>query len=268
MTNTKFRKRMLLSSVAMLLVALVALGSATFAWFSTTNNATASKFEAKTNKSSNILLSETGDSGWVQNLTFTANTSYGAGGNGLIAMTPVTTNDFTNWYSVEADNYNEGFKQTGGTALNSIKTSGQYVKYTTLFVQNTGTTAAVNLTANIKVPNTGDPTTGSDYIRCALVPIDVAGSNATAKNNGNLVFGDGDDYSNTANGWTSATQAAPTSSDTIVTGAFGAAQSLGTLTKDAIYGWDVYVWYEGTDLQCKDQYAGTDLYIDFAIALA
>ena len=33
MTNTKFRKRALLSSVAMLLVALVALGSATFAWF-------------------------------------------------------------------------------------------------------------------------------------------------------------------------------------------------------------------------------------------
>ena len=30
MTNTKFRKRALLSSVAMLLVALVALGSATF----------------------------------------------------------------------------------------------------------------------------------------------------------------------------------------------------------------------------------------------
>lgn len=33
MTNTKFRKRALLSSVAMLLVALIALGSATFAWF-------------------------------------------------------------------------------------------------------------------------------------------------------------------------------------------------------------------------------------------
>ena len=33
MKNTKFRKRALLSSVAMLLVALVALGSATFAWF-------------------------------------------------------------------------------------------------------------------------------------------------------------------------------------------------------------------------------------------
>ncbi len=33
MTNTKFRRRALVSSIAMLLVALVALGSATFAWF-------------------------------------------------------------------------------------------------------------------------------------------------------------------------------------------------------------------------------------------
>ncbi len=35
MKNTTFRKKALLSSVAMLLVALVALGSATFAWFTT-----------------------------------------------------------------------------------------------------------------------------------------------------------------------------------------------------------------------------------------
>ncbi len=39
MTNTKFRRRALISSLAMLLVALVALGSATFAWF--TSNPTA-----------------------------------------------------------------------------------------------------------------------------------------------------------------------------------------------------------------------------------
>lgn len=44
---TKSRKRMLLSSVAMLLVALVALGSATFAWFTTNKTVTADGFSGK-----------------------------------------------------------------------------------------------------------------------------------------------------------------------------------------------------------------------------
>ena len=57
MTNTKFRKRALLSSVAMLLVALVALGSATFAWFSQNSKATAENIVAKTQRGSNILVS-------------------------------------------------------------------------------------------------------------------------------------------------------------------------------------------------------------------
>ena len=47
MTNTKFRRRALLSSVAMLLVALVALGSATFAWFTENPVVTASGISAK-----------------------------------------------------------------------------------------------------------------------------------------------------------------------------------------------------------------------------
>lgn len=41
MKNTTFRKKALLSSVAMLLVAIVALGSATFAWFTTNPTVTA-----------------------------------------------------------------------------------------------------------------------------------------------------------------------------------------------------------------------------------
>ncbi len=41
MKNTTFRKKALLSSVCMLLVALVALGSATFAWFTTNPTVTA-----------------------------------------------------------------------------------------------------------------------------------------------------------------------------------------------------------------------------------
>lgn len=45
--KTTSRKRLLISSVAMLLVAMLALGTATFAWFTTSTNPYADNFSAK-----------------------------------------------------------------------------------------------------------------------------------------------------------------------------------------------------------------------------
>ena len=56
--KTKSRKRLLISSVAMLLVAMLALGTATFAWFTTSTNPYADNFSAKTTKQSTLLLSD------------------------------------------------------------------------------------------------------------------------------------------------------------------------------------------------------------------
>lgn len=64
MTNTKFRKRALLSSVAMLLVALVALGSATFAWFAANPNANATGIDLKTTAASGLVIRTDSDSDW------------------------------------------------------------------------------------------------------------------------------------------------------------------------------------------------------------
>ena len=64
MTNTKFRKRALLSSVAMLLVALVALGSATFAWFAANPNAKATGLDMKTTASSGLVIRTDSDATW------------------------------------------------------------------------------------------------------------------------------------------------------------------------------------------------------------
>jgi len=55
MTNTKFRKRALLSSVAMLLVAMLALGSATFAWFTVSKTTNAQGLILKTTTSAGIV---------------------------------------------------------------------------------------------------------------------------------------------------------------------------------------------------------------------
>ena len=56
MKNTKFRRRALVSSVAMLLVALVALGSATFAWFSADPNAHTTGLNLKATSSTGLLI--------------------------------------------------------------------------------------------------------------------------------------------------------------------------------------------------------------------
>ena len=66
MTNTKLRKRALLSSVAMLLVALVALGSATFAWFTANPNA----------KASGLAMHSSASTGLVIDTQYDGNTNY------------------------------------------------------------------------------------------------------------------------------------------------------------------------------------------------
>lgn len=268
MTNTKFRKRALLSSVAMLLVALVALGSATFAWFSTTNNATASSMTAKTNKASNILLNElkTDESAlahdWAQTLTFTQATST-SGTNGTLAMEPVTTKDFTNWYTTKATNYNDGFSTTAyGSALSNMQSAGTYAKYTTLYIMNTGENTAATINTSVSYADQSN-TLGSDYIRVALKPI-TANTKETTAAGSLIVFGSDNDRSNETAGWTAANQNA----NSIVTGPMGTAQSLGTLTKDAIYGYEVWVYFEGTDFDCKDAFAGGNFTVSFNVQKA
>lgn len=64
MKNTTFRKKALLSSIAMLLVALVALGSATFAWFTSNPNANASGLSLKTTASTGLVIRTDSDTTW------------------------------------------------------------------------------------------------------------------------------------------------------------------------------------------------------------
>ena len=93
MTNTKFRKRALLSSVAMLLVALVALGSATFAWFTSSTTATASGINVQTTQASELQISKT-DLSWGTSVNYATTATFepaSSGNNYLrIALVPVT----------------------------------------------------------------------------------------------------------------------------------------------------------------------------------
>ena len=72
MKNTTFRKKALLSSVAMLLVALVALGSATFAWFAANPNAEAAGLSLKTTASTGLVVKTDSFDIWSHNAILNA----------------------------------------------------------------------------------------------------------------------------------------------------------------------------------------------------
>ena len=58
------RKRALISSVAMLLVAMIALGTATFAWFTANPNAKATGLSMKTTASAGLVIRTDSDTEW------------------------------------------------------------------------------------------------------------------------------------------------------------------------------------------------------------
>lgn len=266
MTNTKFRKRALLSSVAMLLVALVALGSATFAWFEATNHADAQTIGANTAKSSNIVVSETNNGNdWTHALTFALGTT--AGTEGGKQLVPVTTTDFSDWKTGTAAVYDKGYSTNVASQSGAIS-NGAYVKHTELFVKST-TEQAVQVTPSFT--NSGVTSRDKQILRVAFVPKATGFTNNYDKPIiwATLVSGGLDDRA--ASGWTAASQTAAdpkfvsttTAGKTVATLSDWGAVNLGTFSEDQVMGFDVYVWVEGTDLQCIDSNSGTTAAIKF-----
>ena len=86
MKNT--RKKMLLSSVAMLLVALVALGSATYAWFSVSKTVKADQMVVKAIATAGLEISNTGAEG-----TYDTQVHFGQSeSSGAYDLKPITWN--------------------------------------------------------------------------------------------------------------------------------------------------------------------------------
>ncbi|WP_316608095.1 hypothetical protein [uncultured Ruminococcus sp.] len=115
MTNTKFRKRALLSSVAMLLVALVALGSATFAWFAANPDAEAHGISMKTTAAAGLVVKTDTDGEWSHSAKLN-----NADNNATFNATPASiayddpagtiTNDIKFWTVIAANSSNYGAK--------------------------------------------------------------------------------------------------------------------------------------------------------------
>lgn len=96
--KAKSRKRLLISSVAMLLVAMLALGTATFAWFTSNPNANASGLTLKTTAAAGLVIRTDSDNVWSHNAELYKGVA------GKFNLTPVSQDQATaaNFWKVDA----------------------------------------------------------------------------------------------------------------------------------------------------------------------
>lgn len=248
--KTTSRKRLLISSVAMLLVAMLALGTATFAWFTTSTNPYADNFSAKTTKQSTLLLSDSSRTGWTSHLDYNVDvgnkTMYPASGNG------------TSWVKGTASNSLTGvIDQNTLQAVAPSPAQGvipsDYLFAQELNLKNNGTADIKDVSIDFYL-NTSDNKDAAEYARVALVPID--GTKVTADDYvalGNNV------YSTTTKTYnpiikTDGTEGTQISTKTT----FHVDVTTGdeVMKPDEVRYYKLYVWFEGQDENCVDALSG------------
>lgn len=264
--KTNSRKRLLVSSVAMLLVAMLALGTATYAWFTTDSTTTASGINVQTTKKSTLVVSSV-DSGWTDNLNYKLNKPF----------QPASSNDGVNWYKAVADSITS-YAATNGEKIANPKEENGNVFINMLNVKNEGAEAATEV--HIKANLNETQTNGVNYVRVALVPAKVVSGDTTV----DVVYNDSSDTRSAATvasaeafkdnmyGIGSAKLVDHVGADkSATTGAIVADATATTVNKMAI---DVnlgqldpgaakyymlMVWFEGQSENCKDANAGNTL---------
>ena len=195
MTNTKFRKRALLSSVAMLIVAMLALGSATFAWYQAQPTAEATGMTFKTSAASGLQIvsasvvtgsaDPTDSDVWVPNASsVTATTAQLTGANApkfgdsttfnktSDALQPASFNHTSKSYytgdAAEAGvaTYSSGAKAASGTTY--VLQEAVYFRMAPTGTTNSGTVALDS------VSFTDNKTAMADAVRVVVTTLDGA----------------------------------------------------------------------------------------------
>lgn len=269
-TRLYTRKRALISSVAMLLVAMIALGTATFAWFTKSTTATADQIKVQTIKASELVISKLNKS-WGTTVHYGMTTSK--------VLQPVSTANGADWYYANAgakDSYAPKAGEAAGTVATNKK--GDYFFAEQLNVKNNGEADVENVKITITLDENSDKT---EYLRIALVPVTDADTNTTAlptpqaatffkatakegKDTLDYIFGDTDGTGYKA--LTGTDVASDLSAKVYPNGTYildvgtlkGNKASLQDGEKNAAY-YNLYVWFEGQDENCLDTNAGATI---------
>lgn len=245
--KTKARKRLLISSVAMLLVAMLALGTATFAWFTTNTTVTADGIKVRTSKTSQLLISDDSMKEYSGN-------GFAYTGFSKI-MVPASSADGTNWFYTTAKS-KDAFtaENVGSFKPVEANSKNRHVYVNQLNIKNGGEVSISKIKIDINGMD-GE----CDYLRVALVPVSkkVKGGDTsmTAKAFRDHVYGNtsADEPDNStyfpveSENKVSENAITPSKEKTIDVGTLEAG-------KEAHY--NLYVWFEGQDAKCFDGKAG------------
>lgn len=261
--KTTSRKRLLISSVAMLLVAMLALGTATFAWFTQNTSATADEFGARTVKASELKLSSKNVTTWTESLHY----------NYDKVLKPVSTVNGKTWFTaVAADKDNSTASLASAKELTGTEIP-DYAIVDQLNIRNFGGAAVdkvkINFTLNEK--NDNGSATDYKYLRVALVKVDKAGDTSATDYQtkfADSVYAAGTDSAMAISSLDKDAEgnvtkinefkisAKDASSDTfsISVGDLEAYNEKDPSGCTAYY--NLYAWFEGQDENCKDANAG------------
>ena len=246
-----FRKSSLITSVALLLAAIVALSGATFAWFSTKADASATGIQATTAKGSALVISSTSEGPWGQSLDL-------AGENKLTAVTienpnykkvideeEGTTEDVVTWTILKGTAASYDAQKA---ASYEDAAASDYYKKTIYVKYDAAEDTTKALKADLILGEDAVYSSNKDYYRVALVPT------------GNTVAEDAPNYQiYSISDYNRATDATYGDYD-VTTTATGI--ELGTLDAGTVYAYDVYVWFEGEDADCLDSNSVNDITVD------
>lgn len=241
--KTTSRKRLLISSVAMLLVAMLALGTATFAWFTSSTTSKASGINVQTIKSSELQISKL-------NKVWGTTVDYGM--KSTQTYLPVSSADGMNWYSANAkarDSYE------ANDAEAAVKQTGYYFKEQ-LNVRNNGDADVDNASITFTLDNTTKP----QYVRVALVPVTDTEDNTTVLPTPDAskfmagIYGEDTTPYKALTGTNVTTDlSAEITPKNVYKLELGQSGLLKAHTTEY---YNLYVWFEGQDADCVDDNAG------------
>lgn len=251
--KTNAKKRMLISSVAMLLVAMLALGTATFAWFSTSTTARANNIKVQTTKASNLLIRK-GTGGTAASADWAGQIDYAS--DGATTLEPASTTDLTNWFKALAPSYDSAGEKEN--SIEKLTTKTGYVVENNFQLYYNADTSAADLAVNWGLAITPTETGDEDFLRVAIVDVD--------ENDVVFVYGNGnDDNSLRVNAENNEVFEHSGASNVTTTDASG---SLVTMKAQNIKNYKMVIWYEGTDEECLDSNAVTLNNISFTFSKA
>lgn len=277
-TQKSFRKKALLSSLSMLMVATVAVGSATFAWFTSNKSVTASGMSVKAAAAKGLQITgRNADDAWGPSYTFTTS---------QLTLAPVSIDYSTTaatktkidehlgtpyapedvkvtgpWSSAAAANFT-GFKAASypANAIIDNETSKDAVASNTNFaayqvsVRSTGDAidnAKLKVTFADKQGTTA--ANASKYMRIAVIEQTAKGTGSYTT--GKLIGVYGDEVYNKDTNPTkpnAIASATPTIDDQVLLANNAVIDLSGTSIDKDGKNYTVLVWFEGQDPQCVD----------------